>query len=164
MLLVSAHLSMFFAAFLAATPVPFQSEILLVTLLLADPSQVLILVIVASIGNTLGSVLTYWIGRKANDLAQTSRFHLSPQMRQKAENWFQKWGVWCLLLSWAPGGDALCAIAGALRLPMIKFITLVAIAKTSRYIAIAIPTVWITASFWSDDAVQITKAFLQHRG
>ena len=59
----------------------------------------------------------------------------------RAERWYARWGVWTLLLSWAPLGDAFTVIAGVLRTPVWLFLLLVTIAKTGRYIVLA----WITA-------------------
>ena len=126
---------LFVAAFLAATPVPFQSEIVFLGLLAAGhPAWVL--VTVASVGNTLGSCVTYALGRGIGEIG-AGRFAPSAQNRDRAERWFKRWGVWALLLSWAPGGDLIVLVAGALRTPVWLFVTLVALAKTGRYLAVA---------------------------
>jgi len=58
----------------------------------------------------------------------------------KAEGWFRRWGMWSLLLAWAPGGDVLVAVAGLLRVPFPLFLALVAVAKTGRYAVLALAT------------------------
>lgn len=128
---------LFVAAFLAATPIPMNSEVFFVGALaaaLADPGW---LIAVASTGNTLGSLATYAAGRGLVGGRLAGAFRITPERLARAEAWFARWGRWALLLSWAPGGDFLCFAAGALRLPVIAFIVLVAIAKTARYIVVA---------------------------
>ena len=123
---------MFFAAFVAATPVPFQSELVFLGLLAAG-WPVTALIFVASVGNILGSCVTYALGR-GFALYQTHRwFPLTPPQMARAEGWFQRWGLWVLLLSWAPGGDMAVAMAGVLRVPVWQFLVLITLAKTGRY-------------------------------
>ncbi|MFN7223415.1 MAG: hypothetical protein ACK4MS_05315 [Paracoccaceae bacterium] len=62
---------------------------------------------------------------------------LTPEREARAEAWFSRWGVWALLFSWAPGGDLVVALSGALRLPLPHFLVLVTLAKTARYIVVA---------------------------
>jgi membrane protein YqaA with SNARE-associated domain len=129
---------LFLAAFLAATPIPFQSEVVFLALLAAQTADPLVLVIIASIGNVLGSCLTYAVGRGVGGQRSARWFPLRPDQLAKAEAWFRKWGLWALLLSWAPGGDLIVALSGVLRVPVLTFLTLVTIAKTLRYAAVAL--------------------------
>ncbi|MFN4193876.1 MAG: YqaA family protein [Tabrizicola sp.] len=126
---------LFVAAFLAATPVPFQSEILFLALQAAGWSA-LPLVVVASVGNTLGSCVTYALGRWLSDQRDHRWFPLSAAQMARAEGWWSRWGRWLLLLSWAPFGDAIVALSGILRVPLPIFLLLVALAKTGRYIVL----------------------------
>ena len=127
---------LFLAAFLAASPVPFQSELVFLGLQAAGwPAGLLILV--ASVGNTLGSCVTYGIGRWLGDQRDHRWFPLSAAQMAKAEAWHARWGVWVLLLSWAPGGDLFVAVSGVLRVPFPLFLVLVALAKSGRYLALA---------------------------
>lgn len=140
---VIALTGLFVAAFGAATILPFQSEIVFVALQARGTYDLNTLVIVASIGNTLGSLVNYGMGRWMLRYRDRRWFPVSQAQLDRATGWYQKWGIWTLLLSWAPLGDALTAIAGVLRTPVWVFLTLVAIAKTLRYIALA----WVTAGF-----------------
>lgn len=124
------------SAFLAATPLPMNSEMVFLPLLAAGTVPVLALILVASVANTLGSFVTYAIGRGVGGLAG-GRFAPSEAQRAKAERWFARWGVWALLLAWAPGGDLVVAMAGALRTNLWVFGVLVAVSKTLRYVALA---------------------------
>lgn len=130
---------MFLAAFLAATPIPMQSE--LAFLALAASGWALPgLVVVASFGNVLGSCLTYGAGRGLGDAGLWRWFRLPPERLTRAERWFSRWGRWSLLLAWAPGGDVLVALAGALRMPFAVFLPLIALAKVGRYVVLALVT------------------------
>jgi membrane protein YqaA with SNARE-associated domain len=133
---VIALSGLFIAAFLAATPIPFQSELVFLGLQAAgwDPG---LLVVVASIGNVLGSCVTYALGRWFGGFRDHPRFPLRPEQLARAGRWYARWGLWSLLLSWAPGGDLLVAVTGLLRVPLLPFIVLVTLAKTARYAAIA---------------------------
>jgi membrane protein YqaA with SNARE-associated domain len=80
--------------------------------------------------------VTYAIGRGIGGLAE-GRFALTGAQRAKAESWFARWGVWSLLLAWAPGGDLLVATAGMMRTNLWIFGLLVGISKTLRYVVMA---------------------------
>jgi membrane protein YqaA with SNARE-associated domain len=133
---VIALIGLFFAALLAATPVPFNSEVPFIALQVAG-WPALTLVLVASVGNVLGSCATYALGRGLGGWRDHPRFPIRPAQLARAEEWFRRWGLWSLLLSWAPGGDVLVAVAGLLRVPLPIFLILVTIAKTARYAALA---------------------------
>lgn len=130
---------LFLAALIAATPVPFNSEVPFIALQIAGWPAVT-LVLVASVGNVLGSCVTYGVGRGLGGYRDHPRFPIRPAQMAKAEGWFQRWGLWSLLLAWAPGGDVLVAVAGLLRVPFAVFVVLVTIAKTGRYTVLALVT------------------------
>ncbi len=136
---ISALSGMFLAAFLAATPIPMQSELAFIALA-ASGWSVTALVIVASLGNILGSCVTYAAGRGLGGLGIWRWFHLPADKMARAETWFARWGRWSLLLSWLPGGDLLVLLAGTLRMPLLPFVVLITLAKTGRYIALALAT------------------------
>ena len=136
---ISALLGMFLAAFLAATPIPMQSELAFIALA-ASGWSIPALVIVASLGNILGSCLTYAAGRGLGGLGLWRWFRLPPEKMARAETWFARWGRWSLLLSWLPGGDLLVLLAGTLRMPLLPFIALITLAKTGRYVVLAMAT------------------------
>lgn len=132
---------LFLAAFLAATPIPFQSELVFLGMQAAGLNTIG-LIVVASIGNTLGSCVTYGLGRWLSDQRDHRWFPLKPVQMARAERWWARWGLWLLLLSWAPFGDMIVALSGVLRVPVPVFLVLVAIAKTGRYIALG----WLGAA------------------
>ena len=132
---------LFFSAMLAASPIPMQSEIVFVAMQTAGLAPVWQMLVVAGIGNTLGALITYGLGRGANHWSDRRWFPATPQQMERAHRWFERWGIWVLLLSWAPGGDLACLVAGVLRMNLWIFIPMVALAKTGRYAAVA----WVTA-------------------
>ncbi|MEQ8331623.1 YqaA family protein [Nisaea sp.] len=133
---------LFLLSFLAATFLPAQSEFGLVGLILAQDYSLLLLVTVASVGNTLGSVVNWLLGRSVDRFSDRKWFPVSPAQMNRACGWYRKYGQWSLLLSWAPFiGDPLTLAAGVLREPFGRFLLLVAIAKTGRYIVVAALTV-----------------------
>jgi membrane protein YqaA with SNARE-associated domain len=141
---IAAYAGLFAAAFLAATLVPAQSEAALVGLLMLDRYPALVLLAVASAGNVLGSCVNYGLGRW---LAQSTRVQrlVNPSHRQRAEDWYRRYGKWSLLASWVPiVGDPLTMVAGALREPFAVFLALVTIAKAGRYVVlVALHQAWL---------------------
>lgn len=128
---------LFLISFAAATILPAQSEAALAGLYVTG-HPLAALVIAASIGNTLGAVVNWALGRAIDRFRHKSWFPVPPRALDKASRWYHRWGRWSLLLSWAPlGGDALTVAAGVLREPLWSFIILVAIAKTGRYLVLA---------------------------
>ena len=130
---MEAYLGLFFSAFLAATLVPAYSEILFAGLITAgyDPFA---LWLWASAGNSLGSAVNWGLGRYLLHFKTRSWFPFKEDSLASAQRWFQKFGVWSLLMAWLPiGGDALTFVAGVMRVPFIVFFTLTAIGKATRY-------------------------------
>ncbi len=126
------YLSLFFTAFLAATLLPGGSEALLIYDLSAGAS-VWLLFWTATLGNTLGSFVNYWLGYKGIDYL-IAKGYAKPQKLQKAHTMFEKYGVLALLLSWMPViGDPITFAAGVLRYAWYKFLLWVLIAKGVRY-------------------------------
>lgn len=138
---------LFAVAFLAATIFPAQSEILLAGMVLADRHPTWALVAVASAGNIAGSVVNWVLGRFIARLEGRRWFPVSREQVVRAERWYQRWGKWSLLLSWAPIiGDPLTVVAGVLREPLPIFVALVTVAKIARYVAVALlADAWVQA-------------------
>jgi membrane protein YqaA with SNARE-associated domain len=140
MMLASSLIGLFAAAFAAATIIPMQSEVVFVALQVAGHVPIASLIVVASIGNTLGALVNYYIGLGITRFEQERWFPATPAQMARAEIWFQRWGVWILLVSWLPGGDVMTVMAGVMRTRLWLFMVLVGIAKTSRYIGLALIT------------------------
>lgn len=135
-----ALVGLFAAAFLAATIIPFQSEAVFIALQAANLTTVATLVVVASLGNTLGAFVNYAIGARVEQYRDRRWFPARPAQLERAQRWFARYGVWSLLLSWAPVLGWFTLVAGIMRTPLWQFTILVAVAKTARYTILA----WLT--------------------
>lgn len=131
--------SLFLVSFGAATILPLQSEAVLSALLLSQEISPWLLVTVASIGNTLGAVVNWGLGMGADRFRHKKWFPVKDKDLAKAKGWYSRYGRWSLLFSWLPFiGDALTVAAGVMRERLAVFLVLVAIAKTGRYVVIAL--------------------------
>jgi membrane protein YqaA with SNARE-associated domain len=136
---VLVYAGLFGSALLAATLLPLQSEALLAALVAAGAQPAWALVAVASLGNVLGSLVNWLLGRQVERLRDRRWFPASASALDRAARWYARWGRWSLLLSWAPiVGDPITLVAGALREPLWSFLALVALAKAGRYAVLAI--------------------------
>jgi membrane protein YqaA with SNARE-associated domain len=132
--------SLFLLSFLASTLVPLGSEWLLIAMLIArnDPIKV---VAVATAGNYLGALTSYWIGLYGGDFLKVRVLRMDVEATRKAEGVYRRFGAYSLLLSWLPiVGDPLCLVGGMLRVRFIRFSLLVFSGKLARYAAVA----WLT--------------------
>jgi len=135
---LAAYGSLFLASLLAATLVPAQSESVLAGLILAGGQPVAGLVAVASLGNILGSIFNWLIGRGVEKIRDRSWFPASQNQLDRAQRHYQRFGYWSLLLAWVPViGDPLTLVAGIMREPLWRFLLLVSIGKTGRYVVLA---------------------------
>ena len=134
----SAFIGLFLSAFLAATLIPAQSELGLGYLVINTDYSIVLLVTIASLGNTTGATINWCIGRGvARSVIRSKKMNASTHYRTVI-NWYKKYGKWTLLLSWAPFiGDPITVIAGIFKVPLKTFLLIVALAKTSRYLIIA---------------------------
>lgn len=125
------------AAFVAATLLPAQSEAVFVGLLAAGSVDPALLFIVASLANTAGSVVNWWLGRLiaiGGIERLPARLRPDPDRFTRAQRWFARFGWPSLLFAWLPiGGDPLTFVAGSLNYPLGRFVLLVLTGKTARY-------------------------------
>lgn len=135
---IAAYAGLFSVAFLAATILPAQSELGLAALILSGDYTVSWLIVAAGLGNTLGAVVNWLLGRGFERFHKKKWFPLSAAGMERASGWYRKYGRWSLLLSWVPIiGDPLTVVAGVLREPFWSFLVLVGIAKFARYLVVA---------------------------
>jgi len=124
--------SVFVVAFVSATLLPMGSEPAVFGLVQLNPHLFWSAIGVATLGNTLGGALTWWMGvasHKVVDRYQHSPNHL------RALAWLEKLGPKACLLAWLPVvGDPLCAVAGWLKLPFWPCVIYMAIGKGARYL------------------------------
>lgn len=138
MLSLSAYPALFLSAFGAATLLPLQSEALLVALLLAGQHPVWALLLIATLGNVLGSWINWLLGRSIEQYRERRWFPVSPARLEQAQGWYARYGRWSLMLSWMPViGDPLTLVAGVMRERLWIFLTIVTLAKASRYAILA---------------------------
>ena len=131
---MTAYLGLFVSAFLAATLLPLSSEAVLAALTAASGREALFLWLVASLGNTLGALVNWVLGRFCLRWRDRRWFPVKPQELEKAGNWFRRYGAWSLLFAWLPVvGDPLTFVGGIFRVNLWVFLLLVGAGKAARY-------------------------------
>ncbi|MGG1925754.1 YqaA family protein [Enterobacter soli] len=126
--------SLFASSFLSATLLPGNSEVVLVAMLLSGVSQPWLLVLIATMGNSLGGLTNVILGRFF-PLREKSRW------QEKAVSWLKRYGAATLLLSWMPViGDLLCLLAGWMRISWGPVLFFLCLGKALRYVLVA----WVT--------------------
>ena len=131
------YIFLFFSAFVSATLFPMGSEGVLVYLINSG-KIVTLLLLSATLGNSLGAVLNYYFGIKGSDYLIEKKL-LTKKRLQQSIAIFNKYGAYSLLLSWVPIiGDPITLIAGMVKYNIKKFILIVAFAKFARYFVLAI--------------------------
>lgn len=129
-------IGLFISAFLAATILPLSSEIVVAGLLVQDFSPMMV-VLIATLGNVLGSLTNYGLGYWASLGLIKKWVKMTEEEFVKAEHRFQKYGIVALLFAWVPViGDPLTVMAGILRIHLGWFILLVTAGKFCRYLLI----------------------------
>ena len=104
---------------------------------LSNSFETYFLLIFASIGNILGSITNWYLGKKITIFQDRKWFPVSPDKLDRSQIYFQKYGLWSLLLAWVPIiGDPLTLLAGVLKVRFGIFLMLVSISKISRYLFI----------------------------
>ncbi len=125
--------SLFLSALISSTLFPGGSEALLLYKL-NEGGDAFVLVVIATVGNVLGSLITYGMGRLGNEAAHKKWLRMDAAKVARAEAWFGTYGMPSLLLAWLPVvGDPLCLVAGLLRCHLLYFLILVTIGKAARY-------------------------------
>lgn len=132
------YAGLFLSALVAATILPMQSEAVLAGLLLGADHSVTVLLAVATVGNVLGSVINWVLGRFLLGFKDRRWFPSNEAQLARAQNWYRRYGRWSLLGSWLPVvGDPLTVVAGVMREPLVPFVILVTLAKGTRYLLLA---------------------------
>ena len=137
------YVGLFLSAFASATLLPGSSEATLLSFLVVEQGDPALLVAAATAGNVLGSFANWVLGRFFSHLRDRPWFPVRSKAYDGAVDWFRRYGVWSLLLSWVPVvGDPLTLVAGILQVRLIPFILLVSIGKAGRYAAILAAYSW----------------------
>ncbi len=131
-------ITLFIAAFTSATLLPGSSELVLLGVLAGGEISLPLAIGVATLGNTLGSCINWAIGRFFAHYRDHRWFPVGEAKFDQYTRWYQRWGLWSLLLSWVPIiGDPLTVIAGIARTPLWLFVPIVLVAKLGRYLIVA---------------------------
>ena len=129
-----APLAVFVSAFLSATLLPGASEVTVLAALDAG-TDVAVVLLLATLGNTLGGLSSWAIGRVFSRVGRDTV--VENARRRRALHLMQRWGWPFLIFAWAPViGDALCVAAGWLRTPFALSALAMAVGKALRYVAI----------------------------
>ena len=133
--------TLFVVAFISATLLPMGSEPALFGLIKLNPDLFWPAIAVATLGNTLGGMVDWWLGygaHRAVDRWKHSHVHV------RALDWLERLGPKACLLSWLPlVGDPLCAVAGWLKLPFWPCALYMAIGKLLRYLVMTGALLWV---------------------
>ena len=137
--MIIGYLSLFTISFLAATILPFSSELMLASMLSMENNNRILLIIISSLGNILGSVFNWVLGFYFMKLQNKKWFPFNKKQISKSSLWFEKYGKWSLLFAWVPIiGDPLTFVAGTMKTNFFIFLILVGIGKISRYFIISL--------------------------
>jgi len=132
------YIGIFLAAFIASTLLPAPSELILI-LAIENNFNLYLAILVATLGNVLGSLTNYYIGYFSNSEKLIKKFKLN---QNKIDKWTlksEKYGFWLGLLAWLPIiGDPLIAVVGFLKVKIIPLTLTITLGKLSRYIVVAI--------------------------
>lgn len=130
--------SLFLLSLAAATLLPGGSEVALVALLAEGSRPAWVLVGVATLGNVLGSLINWVLGRWLRRFVGRRWFPVTAAQLARAEGVFTRYGVWTLLFAWVPViGDPLTVAAGTLGVRLRVFLPLVTLGKVARYLVLA---------------------------
>lgn len=136
-LIENGYPALFLLSFTASTLVPLGSEWLLAVLLVRQ-FDLTSVVLVATAGNTMGALTTYAIGLWGGPYLVRHLLRISRESQLRGERWFNRYGSWTLLFSWVPIlGDPLCLAGGILKTGFWRFVLLVALGKSLRYLVVA---------------------------
>jgi membrane protein YqaA with SNARE-associated domain len=133
--------SVFIISFVSATLLPLGSEPAVFAVVKANHTLFWPVILIATLGNTLGGMVDYWMGYGAKQAFCRER-----QSRWFA--WLERFGAKTMLLAWLPGiGDPLCTLAGWLKLPFWPSVAYMALGKLLRYLSVtwlllAVPNSW----------------------
>jgi membrane protein YqaA with SNARE-associated domain len=134
--------SVFFISLISATLIPMGSEPAVFAVAKANASLFWPVMIVATIGNTIGGMIDYWMGYKAKEVFAKER-------ETKWFGWLQQFGPKTMLLSWLPViGDPMCTMAGWLKMPFWPSVFYMAVGKFLRYVTVTWLLLYVPNEFW----------------
>ncbi len=146
--------TVFVISFISATLLPLGSEPAVFGLIKLNPDLFWAAILVATAGNTLGGLVSWWMGygthhavdllrQRKSDAASEPR-SMGDKMNSRALQWLERLGPKACLLAWLPGvGDPLCAVAGWLKMPLLPCALYMAIGKFLRYVVMTSLLLWV---------------------
>ncbi len=134
--------AVFLISFVSATLLPLGSEPAVFAIIKANGALYWSVILVATVGNTLGGAVDYWMGYHAKRTFAKER-------HSRWFGWLTRYGPKTMLLSWLPGiGDPLCTLAGWLHLPFWPSVTYMAVGKLARYLTMTTLLLYVPDGFW----------------
>lgn len=141
--------TVFVVSLISATLLPLGSEPAVFGLVKLNPDLFWPAVLVATLGNTLGGVIDWWMGYGAHRAVNRYRGTHTDSHHARALRWLESLGPKACLLSWLPGvGDPLCAVAGWLRMPFWPCVIYMTIGKFLRYVTMTAVLLWVFPQHW----------------
>lgn len=132
-----AYLTLFFTAFVSATLLPSSSEVVLTAMVTKGEYLLWLLWLTATVGNVLGSCVNYWLGTQVIRFKDRKWFPVSQANIDKAQQRFEKYGVYSLFLAWVPIiGDPLTVVSGIFKVRWWTFLWIVTLGKGARYLVV----------------------------
>ncbi|WP_372761924.1 YqaA family protein [Pseudoalteromonas sp.] len=131
------YLTLFVSAFVSATLLPGSSELLITAMITQGKASLWWIWLAATLGNVLGSCVNYWLGTQLLRFKHKRWFPVSEKSLTKAQQQFNKYGVYSLLFAWLPVvGDPLTVMGGIFKVRFSVFLLLVTLGKGARYLAV----------------------------
>lgn len=141
------YLGLFLGAFLAATVLPFSSDILLVAMLAAG-SDAVATIAIATAGNWLGGLTSYGVGYMGRMEWLERWFRIKHETVYRYKERVDKWGAWLALLTWVPFiGDVFAVVLGFFKARFWPSAWFMLVGKGLRFIAWAVIYYWIEPMF-----------------
>ena len=138
--------TVFVVSFISATLLPLGSEPVVFGLVKLNPDLFWPAILVATLGNTLGGMVSWAMGLASHKVVDKYRHNTT---HLKALEWLERIGPKACLLAWLPGvGDPLCAVAGWLKLPFWPCVFYMAIGKFFRYLLMTAALIGLFDAFW----------------
>jgi len=141
--------TVFVVSLVSATLLPLGSEPVVFGLVKLNPELFWPAIVVATVGNTIGGAISWWMGHGAHKMRDKLRHQETTGHEARALRWLHALGPKACLLSWLPGvGDPLCAVAGWLRLPFWPCVAYMAVGKFARYLVMTGGLLWVFPQNW----------------
>lgn len=141
--------TVFVVALVSATLLPMGSEPVVFGLVKLNPDLFWPAICVATLGNTIGGIISWWMGHGAHKVSEKLRQKETTMQDARAMRWLHALGPKACLLSWLPAvGDPLCAVAGWLKMPFWPCVFYMAIGKFLRYLLMTAGLLWVFPQHW----------------